>query len=972
MAAGLLTLSCTVENKISDKEILDSRPIEKLDVSYAVAGSAVSALEMQHYANIQEIEVVMNNDNLNWTLESDRAWCKVVPGVHKGSGKITLEIAANESFEPRETATLTFVAGEYRGFQMSVDQSAASFIVGQPYFLSPLDGTSISVNVTTQDGTVWDASGNEWLTAAMGESTSAEGLTKTVLTIDVAPNADVSRFGAVTLSAPGAEDDKVYFWQFGTDLTYDDGGSIFFGNDAPANLKLTAPAFMVKDVSGPAFANSSVKENGDGTSTVDITLQDNLSDCAEMRFVDITLLLNNLSASKVAIPTMTQDFLPANGLVTPKGLMLFATAVSEGGDTSTWEKDGVVRVLEDINMQEITGWNGIGTSQHPFSGTFDGNQKNINNISGTASGLFNYCKDATIKDVILGKGTSIYNKADFMGVGFLGGIVSYAENTKVTGCNFEGEIEYAGGSNDEGKLYVGGIIGLGDSDTSVKAGKMQGKVTVSSPSSPDVVCHLGGIAGLVKGSLTSSEVTGEVKFSSQLDSLLMGGVESYLPEDVDASGNTFSGKVTLGGNAKVACLGGLYGRIDSDRTFNFSTDASVSMGAINIDSYLNNNTETHIYAGGFVGKIQPGVELKASGYDIQTGFHLDMSKNLTVKYICMGGFLGSCDPYEPAGKLTLEDISSSGAVTILYSATSTIGSRIRHGHFGGIVGYINGPGSITGCLNTGAIGAVDPEGNARCAAASNDYNEIIGGIIGCAKGGSLTIESCTNNAPITNLHYSNRPSTSVYDGMFSSQVAGGIIGAFSYFEADAKASLTIQSCVNSDRGQVLCFRGYSGGIVGYCQNATITDCSSSGSQAAATNDNAYYRGGIAAGVRKSTIKDCWAKCSISSGSGGSAEAAFSGGIVGWVKSTDITEEEPKDVTVIEGCKFYGILKAQTGSKPDYPGGILAAGEDNTVVKDCQFGGKIQDVDISNGNIQSHVIGNGKGKVDGISYWNGTL
>ena len=356
--------------------------------------------------------------------------------------------------------------------------------------------------------------------------------------------------------------------------------------------------------------------------------------------------------------------------------------------------------------------------------------------------------------------------------------------------------------------------------------------------------------------------------------------------------------------------------------------------------------------------------LAARGYEIHTGFHLDMSNNLTVKYICIGGFLGSSDPYEAAGKLTLENISSSGAVTILYSATTTIGSRIRHGHFGGIAGYINGPGSITGCMNSGAIGAADPAGNVRCAASSNDYNEIIGGIVGCAKGGSLTLDSCTNNAPITNFHYSNRPSTSVYDGMFSSQVAGGILGAFSYFEANANASLTVKSCSNTERGQVLSFRGYSGGIVGYCQNATITDCSSSGPQAAATNDNAYYRGGIVGGVRKSTISNCTAKCSISSGSGGSAEAAFSGGIAGWVKS--------EDLVTIEGCSFYGIIKAQTGSKPDYPGGILAAGEDNTVVKDCKFGGKIQDVDISGNNIQNHVIGNGTGVVSGISYWNGTL
>ena len=604
-ALALCLAACTEVKEPSDQEILNGRTSSKLEVSYAASGAPVSALSFTHNAARKEIEVIVNNDNLSWNLESNREWCTVVPGEHKGSGTVTLEISANEDFEAREQATLTFVAGEFRGFRISADQSASAFILGQPYFLSKIAGEAQSVKVTTLTETDWTISSPGWITAEKGTSTSADGLTVTTVSITTDANDGISRYGAIEL-ASGEEKDYIYVYQFGDELDYDADGNIFFPSGTPAVLSFTAPSYIVSSFNLPGYAEGTVHENEDGTSTVTITIAENLSDCAEIRQVEASITLTNASASKVTIPTMVQDFLPAYGIVTAKGLNIFAQAVSEGGDTSIWEKDGVVRVLEDINMQEITDWQGIGTVNHPFTGTFDGNQKNINNISGTASGLFNYCKDATIKNVVIGKGTGIYNDSDFIGKGCLGGIVSIAENTSLTDCVFEGEIEYAGSSDDEGNLYVGGIIGWGDNKTSVKTGRMRGKVTVSSPSSPGVVCHLGGIAGLVNGSITSSEVTGDVKFSSQLESLLMGGIESYLPEDVTVSGNTFSGKITLGGNAKTICLGGLYGRIDSNRAFNFTTDASVSMGTVNLDSYLNNNTETHLYAGGFVGKIQPG------------------------------------------------------------------------------------------------------------------------------------------------------------------------------------------------------------------------------------------------------------------------------------------------------------------------------------------------------------------------------
>lgn len=964
IALAACAWACT-EEQPTDKEILDSRTPSKLEVSYSASGSPVSALSFTHNAIRKEIDVNVNNDNLSWNLESNRDWCKVVPEEHKGTGTVTLSISANEEFDAREQATLTFVAGEFRGFRITVDQTASAFIIGQPYFLAPINGEATTAKVTTITGTAWDFNAPDWITVTKGATTDKDGLSVTTLNLTSAANGGQSRYGKVELSS-GAEKDYIYVYQFGTEIEYDTDGNIFFPSGTPATLSFTAPEFMVGSIQLPSYAKGEVKENGDGTATVTITIDDNLSDCGESRQVDITLTLSNASASIVKLPTLVQDYVPAHGLVTSKGVVSFAKAVADGASTSDWERDGVVTVLQDIDMKEVAGWQGIGTAAKPFTGKFDGGGKTVTLPAGTGSGLFNYCKDATVKNVALGKGSSIYFNAEFGTKAYLGAIVSHAEGTSISDCSFSGDLEFSGSSDEDANVYVGGIMGWGDAKSSVKSCKVNGKVLVSTSSASGLVCHLGGVAGLAEGSLTASEVSGEVRFSSAIESVLIGGIQSSLIEGATVSNNSFNGKLVLSGNAKDVALGGLYGRVDTDWTFDSNTDKSITIGEINLDSYLNDNVNTYIYAGGFIGKIQPEVALSAKGYETQTTIHLDLSNNITTRYICLGGFLGSCDPETAAKSVSFEDITNTGSITLMYSTTSSVGARMRHGHFGGIAGYINCGGTLKNCTNQGAIGAADTNGNSRCAASSNDYNEIIGGIVGCAKGGSLTIESCLNAAPITNLHYSNRPSTSTYDGMFSSQAAGGIIGAFSYFEADAAASITIKSCVNSNKGQVLNFRGYSGGIVGYCQNATITDCNSSGGQAAATNDNAYYRGGIAGGIRKGSIKNSWANCPISSGSGGSAEAAFSGGIAGWVKSDD--------VVTIENCSFFGVLKSAVSStKPSYPGGILGAGVENTVIKDCKYGGSIQGIDINDNNVSSkkNVIGNETGIISGtITYWNG--
>ena len=443
-AALLLLVGACKKEVESDEDILNSRILASapLEVSFASDGSEVTSLSFSHSATRHVMEVKVNNDNLRWNLESNRDWCKVIPEEHRGSGKVTLQIDANESFDDRDPATLTFVAGEYRKTNINVNQSATAFIVGQPYFIVPMkdkkDATEtqlqMTTKVTTPAGKEWECNGNDWLTVTKGATSTIGDFPVTDLTITASVNSGASRYGSVTLVS-GQEKEEIFVWQFGTDLDYNEDGNIFFKSGSPAQIVLKAPAYSIEEVVSPDFGKAEVSENEDGTSTITITLEDNLSDCGDVRIADFSVKMTNLSASVVAIPTLVQDYVPAHGLVTAKGLKKFAEAIASGASTADWEKDGVVNIVQDISMADETEWVGIGTKNKPFTGKFDGAGHAVTYLTGTGSGLFNYTKGATIKDVSLGKGTSLYNNVSLGGGDiYVGGLVSYAEATTISGC----------------------------------------------------------------------------------------------------------------------------------------------------------------------------------------------------------------------------------------------------------------------------------------------------------------------------------------------------------------------------------------------------------------------------------------------------------------------------------------------------------------------------------------------------------
>lgn len=130
-------------------------------------------------------------------------------------------------------------------------------------------------------------------------------------------------------------------------------------------------------------------------------------------------------------------------------LKAFAADVNNGADYS----GKVVKLTADIDLAGEE-WAPIGTAEHPFSGTFDGNGKTISNLkitTGNYAGLFGYVSTATIKNVKLAN-------ADVSGGERMATLIGkITDNATVTNCSNDAASSVTGSDSNTGGL-IGEIV----------------------------------------------------------------------------------------------------------------------------------------------------------------------------------------------------------------------------------------------------------------------------------------------------------------------------------------------------------------------------------------------------------------------------------------------------------------------------------------------------------------------------------
>lgn len=396
------------------EEVIDfgsSKEMGNIEVSFRRNGADVGeTVALTAIGHKLEFDVELNDDNVRWNVASDQPWCTVVQEEHRGTGRFTLNILPNDSFESRQPATLTFSAGEYRTVPFRLTQSGNAFIFSKSYIVSGIGGTAAKIIVRTLPGVEWGVMPeNRWLVVNKGESMPRGDFVETPVTIASGPNEEESRMGRIAFSRSG-EDAGAYvsMWQFGTELTYDDAGNVLLPADGSGALEILVPDAVVSGVNAPDDVTVTQESADDGLTRYVFRLGENLSDSRSNREVQISLN-QFISSEAIGLPPVCQGYNVAHGILTGKGMRLFAETFNGGGDISDWtDDDGNVTLLGDVNMDGVQWETPIGTEERPFSLTFDGKGHSLLNLKDAAP-LFGHCSDATVSNLTVDASCSFTN-----------------------------------------------------------------------------------------------------------------------------------------------------------------------------------------------------------------------------------------------------------------------------------------------------------------------------------------------------------------------------------------------------------------------------------------------------------------------------------------------------------------------------------------------------------------------------------
>ncbi len=566
------------------------------------------------------------------------------------------------------------------------------------------------------------------------------------------------------------------------------------------------------------------------------------------------LCLTNLPGLSLDVHAASDDFAGGSGTAEDPYLIETANHLNNvRNDLSAHYK-----MVADIEFAETdfaedgdfynngAGWQPIGSKDTPFSGSFDGNGYTITGLKINDSsngkiylGLIGYQNGGEIKDLgmvdseINSSATSAYISKPMSGVYadvYTGGIVGYASGSTITGCYNTGSITVeasASGSSSSGssydtyaRNYVGGIVGYA-SGTAISNCYNAGTITADKTSSSSRnYCYAYSYAGGIVGDTSDTTITGCYNIGNIAAKTLVG--------EFDANAYPYAR--------------GYAGGISGD-----------------------GGTITDCYNGGSVSAVSESSVVSSSG--------------IPYIYVCAGGISGIGD--------TIADCHNTGNVTA--AVPSSIGKAHRNGSAGGISGA---GGTITNCYNTGNVTTTSKEyaiaggitgssgnvvncyntGSVRAEAQTSMYPgnayAYAGGITG--KDGTAVTESYNTGsvaAEATAINSGRSAEAYAYAGGIAGYVYGKTISILDSYNAGSVTGNASATADNISNLYVSRASVYSGGMIGYGADATITNCynmgSIEGSSAAKSPYGCYayenvYLGGIAGFASTNTsIADCY-------------------------------------------------------------------------------------------------------------------
>ncbi|MCR5019045.1 MAG: BACON domain-containing protein [Bacteroidales bacterium] len=495
---------------------------------------------------------------------------------------------------------------------------------------------------------------------------------------------------------------------------------------------------------------------------------------------------------------------------------------------------------------------------------------------------------------------------------------------------------------------IGGIVGENHAVISNCVNKAQVLTTIFKDGNADGSARylrIGGIAGrnMSGGSITDCRNEGIVATRSNPRLHSIGGIVGWNEAEAVVSGCSNKANLSIGTtgvgsySARLPYFGGVigenyssaisdvqnYGELLVSRTEN-NTGTEVRMGgvigcnyaALNGGSYRNIANYGKVYfntnlskqairysIGGVVGYSKASVEGALNcGYVL---FNWNSNANI-AKLAHLGGIVGYLDGVEGESYVISNCVNSvaegndNGGEVYLNVKSGSAGHT--QDYVGGILGYSTANVAISNCTNLGYIHG----GNATKVNGTSCY---VGGIVAYLTGIS-SVSDCTNSGNAYNNHSSN--STGNNNTAFNGGIAGWVTGT-------EQNPITISNCIQTT-SDLSPRRGYSGGVVGYADYASISDCNVSVN----FGGSAYYVGGIAGWLLNSTVSGC----NVTGTGIETTQMQYGGGIVAKLDAGSTLDNCSTKITTFSGTTEEANFKAC--------GAVAGLSASGSTIKNCHY------------------------------------
>ena len=462
--------------------------------------------------------------------------------------------------------------------------------------------------------------------------------------------------------------------------------------------------------------------------------QESNNETSNIKSATITVKVTTLASTTV---TNTENTVKqAYAIYSKYDLAQFRNLVNNGSSTinakqmndidlneGKWAKNS--NGIEVFNSSAVS-WSSIGnySASKPFSGIYDGNNKNMQGLyiknSDYYSGLFGYVKSGLVKNTII--------SGNIQGGVGTGGVVGILVDSNLENCINNSYVTHANQStkwsNGEYYTFIGGIVGIAEGTGKIQKCVNNGIIECYAPSVTTAVSFAGGILGFIDDNEVDIQVinchnTGNVSVvntENTIDRTHTGGI----------AGAIWKGKIYNCYN-----VGNVSG-VETTKITGFSSSGGIAGygGASNIEKCWNNAEIEDFIVGGIVGANGSG-NIINNCYNIgnvKSNYKFGTNPNYSY-WACSGGICG----WNRENSI-IEKCYNKGIIS---------GNGCKD------VKTINAIGGIVGC-EVGTVKYCYNKGKIVCEPYSYDPRGVVaGGIAGGADGSSYSVYSSYNTGEIT-------------------------------------------------------------------------------------------------------------------------------------------------------------------------------------------------------------------------------